>query len=212
MPADREAIVFKGNKADGISIVIDESVELDEVIAQLREKLGPAQRFFSGAQVRLRMGERSLDAKTREMLRQTIGEFGLELSDDEQVRKPVPLSPGAAPAGPHKSQQTQLIKRTLRSGQRIDFNGNIVVLGDVNPGAVITCTGDIVVLGALRGVAHAGCEGDATACVVALRLEPTQLRIAGFISRSPDGKAQGPEGPERALVREGVIQVESYVP
>src|SRR5690606_16549171 len=73
-------------------------------------------------------------------------------------------------------EQTLLVRRTIRSGQRIDYHGNVVVMGDVNAGAVVTCTGDIVVLGSLRGLAHAGAEGNDEAVVVAFRLEPTQLR------------------------------------
>lgn len=105
-----------------------------------------------------------------------------------------------------------LIKRSLRSGQSIAYDGNVIIRGDVNAGALVTCSGDIIVLGALRGVAHAGAEGDAGAVVIAFRLEPTQLRIAGHISRAPDGEYIRPEGPEVARVKEGSIQVETYSP
>ncbi|HHW08898.1 MAG TPA: septum site-determining protein MinC [Firmicutes bacterium] len=105
-----------------------------------------------------------------------------------------------------------LLKRTLRSGQRIDFDGNVVVVGDVNPGAVITCTGDIVVIGTLRGVAHAGAGGNTKAQVVAFRLEPTQLRIASVISRAPDGESPHPSAPEVALIKDGAIHIQTYAP
>jgi len=107
---------------------------------------------------------------------------------------------------------TLLIRRTLRSGQSVSFDGNVVILGDVNAGAVVTCSGDIIVLGALRGVAHAGAEGNTDAVVIAFRLEPTQLRIAGYISRAPDGEYIRPQGPEVARIRDGSIQVETYSP
>lgn len=107
---------------------------------------------------------------------------------------------------------TLLIRRTLRSGQSIAFDGNVVILGDVNAGAVVTCSGDIIVLGALRGVAHAGAEGNTEAVVIAFRLEPTQLRIAGHISRAPDGEYIRPLGPEVARIKDGSIQVETYSP
>ncbi|MEW6228235.1 MAG: septum site-determining protein MinC, partial [Bacillota bacterium] len=83
-------------------------------------------------------------------------------------------SPGQA------SSETLLVRRTLRSGQRVAFAGNVVVLGDVNAGAEVAAGGDIVVVGALRGVAHAGTPDNKRAIVVALRLTPTQLRIADF--------------------------------
>lgn len=107
---------------------------------------------------------------------------------------------------------TLLIRRTLRSGQSIAFDGNVVIRGDVNAGAVVTCSGDIIVLGALRGVAHAGAEGNTDAVVIAFRLEPTQLRIAGHISRAPDGEYIRPLGPEVARIKDGSIQVETYSP
>lgn len=106
--------------------------------------------------------------------------------------------------------KTLLLRRTLRSGQKIHYYGNVVVFGDVNPGAEILCSGDILVLGALRGVAHAGYEGNSEATVFALCLEPTQLRIANYISRSPDEKLPHPTGPELARVTENVIQISAY--
>ena len=82
---------------------------------------------------------------------------------------------------------------TLRGGQALHNLGNIVVIGDVNPGAELVASGDIAVFGALRGVAHAGAQGDRGARVVALELSPTQLRIATVISSAADGKPHGPE-------------------
>ncbi|HTW84838.1 MAG TPA: septum site-determining protein MinC [Candidatus Sulfotelmatobacter sp.] len=83
---------------------------------------------------------------------------------------------------------------TLRGGQAMHNLGNLVVIGDVNPGAELVASGDIVVFGALRGVAHAGAQGDRNARVIALELEPTQLRIATVIATSSErGKQRGPE-------------------
>jgi septum site-determining protein MinC len=106
---------------------------------------------------------------------------------------------------------TLLIRRTLRSGQRVRFYGNVVVLGDVNPGAEITAGGDIIVMGWLRGLAHAGAEGDETAVVGAFRLNPTQLRIAHYIARAPEGgDAVLPEVPEVAEVRDGQLVIDRW--
>ncbi|MBV8299045.1 MAG: hypothetical protein JO083_05835 [Candidatus Eremiobacteraeota bacterium] len=83
---------------------------------------------------------------------------------------------------------------TLRGGQALHNLGNIVVIGDVNPGAELVASGDIVVFGALRGTAHAGAQGDRAARVIALELAPTQLRIATAIaSGDAGGRARGPE-------------------
>lgn len=108
---------------------------------------------------------------------------------------------------------TLMIRRTLRSGQRVHFRGNVVVVGDVNPGAEITAAGDIVVMGWLRGVAHAGAYGNAHAMVSAFRLNPTQLRIAHLIARAPDDAAEAvPDGPEYAEVREGHLTIDQWQP
>jgi septum site-determining protein MinC len=115
-------------------------------------------------------------------------------------------------AGGDVAEDTVLVKRTLRSGQRIRYNGNVVVLGDVNPGAEVVASGDIVIMGTLRGVAHAGATGNAEAIVAAFRLQPTQLRIGGVIGRAPDGGESRPDAPEVARVRGGVMLIERYQP
>jgi len=105
-----------------------------------------------------------------------------------------------------------LVRRTLRSGQRLEFDGSVVIVGDVNPGAVVVASGDVIVVGALRGVVHAGARGNVNARVIALRLNPTQLRIAQYISRPPDGQEPHPTGPEMALVVDERIQIEQFEP
>lgn len=107
-------------------------------------------------------------------------------------------------------RETLLVRRTLRSGQRVRFPGNVVVLGDVNPGAEIVAGGDVVVMGWLRGVAHAGAGGDPDAAICAFRLAPSQLRIAGLVARAPDGRRPPPDRPEVARVEEGMVTVAPY--
>lgn len=75
-------------------------------------------------------------------------------------------------------EPTLYLRKTLRSGQRVVFAGNVVLLGDLNPGAQIEADGDVIVLGQLRGSVHAGCEGDTQATVITSSLRATQLRIA----------------------------------
>ncbi len=87
---------------------------------------------------------------------------------------------------------------TLRGGQALHNLGNLVVIGDVNPGAELVASGDIVVFGALRGVAHAGAQGDRGARVIALELAATQLRIASAIASGDVGTK--PRGPEHASI------------
>ena len=106
---------------------------------------------------------------------------------------------------------TLLIRRTLRSGQRVWYHGHVVVLGDVNPGAEVCASGDIVVMGWLRGLAHAGAAGDDSAKVSAFRLDPVQLRIGQYIGRAPDhARAELPDVPETAEVRDGHLVIDRW--
>jgi len=105
---------------------------------------------------------------------------------------------------------TIMVQRTLRSGQSLHFDGNVVILGDVNPGAEVVASGSIVVMGSLRGVVHAGAEGDSSAAVYAFRLRPTQLRIANRITRAPDGEQAFCATPEVARIRDGMVVIESF--
>lgn len=75
-------------------------------------------------------------------------------------------------------EPTLYLRKTLRGGQRVVFAGNVILLGDLNPGAAIEADGDIIVLGQLRGSVHAGAEGDRSATVITSSLRATQLRIA----------------------------------
>ena len=107
-------------------------------------------------------------------------------------------------------ENTILVQRTLRSGQSISFDGNVVVLGDVNPGAEVLATGDVIVMGSLRGVVHAGATGNTTSVVVAFKLQPTQLRIANHITRAPDQEILTPASPEIASIWDGVVTIEAF--
>jgi septum formation inhibitor MinC len=104
----------------------------------------------------------------------------------------IPPVPAHAPNG----VSTLYHRGTMRGGQALHNLGNIVVVGDVNPGAELIASGDIVVVGALRGVAHAGAQGDRTARVIALEFAPTQLRIATVIGADAEPSA----GPQQATI------------
>ena len=81
---------------------------------------------------------------------------------------------------------TKYIKQTVRSGQVIKSDGNLVIVGDCHPGSEVHAEGDITVWGALGGIAHAGCGGNKKARIRALQLNAIQLRIADFYARRPD--------------------------
>jgi septum site-determining protein MinC len=109
-----------------------------------------------------------------------------------------------------ESDDTLFLRRTIRSGQAIHHSSNIVVLGDVNPGAEIVAGGDILVWGVLRGMVHAGYPDNEQALVCSLLLSPVQLRIAHLLSRPPEGFEAQPR-PEIAMIKNGQIVVETWV-
>ncbi|MBR1943656.1 septum site-determining protein MinC [bacterium] len=92
----------------------------------------------------------------------------LELEGDEEDLEKLP---------------TLYLNQTLRSGQTVTSDGNIVVIGDANPGSEIIARGDVTVWGVLGGIAHAGSKGNAKACIRALKMNAIQLRIANFYAR-----------------------------
>ncbi|MCY7272736.1 MAG: septum site-determining protein MinC, partial [Phormidesmis sp. CAN_BIN44] len=107
-------------------------------------------------------------------------------SIEQQPSAPVtPLNQAQVEAGQAMDEPLYL-QMTLRSGTEIRHNGTVVVLGDLNPGSSVIAEGDILVWGRLRGVAHAGCKGNARCLIMALQLEPTQIRIADFVARAPE--------------------------
>ncbi len=98
---------------------------------------------------------------------------------------------------------------TIRSGQKIETEHTLVVFGDVNSGAELIAGGDIIVLGNLRGVAHAGAyeETGGGRTIMALNMQPTQLRIGAVISR---GSSDARKAPEIARIDGNLIVVENY--
>lgn len=211
----KEACIIKGDRY-GLSVTIPTGLEFSEVLTQLRERLMSAQQFFAGANIKFLVEEGQLEPDQREELKKTAEEFGLVIDNKKvdmrtNLIQEEPAMYTKAQEVPNETdEQTLLVRRTVRSGQRIEYDGNVVIQGDVNPGAEVICSGDILVLGALRGVAHAGCKGDVAASVFAFYLEPTQLRIANYISRSPDEQLPQPQGPEIARVSENIIQISAY--
>jgi septum site-determining protein MinC len=79
---------------------------------------------------------------------------------------------------------------TVRSGEYLESPGDLVILGDVNPGAKVSAEGNIIIWGRLLGIAHAGIKGNSKATISALQLRPVQLRIAKKVARGPKEKPQ----------------------
>jgi len=99
---------------------------------------------------------------------------------------------------------------TVRSGDRISSNGNLCIIGDVNPGAIVSAKKNIYVWGKLLGIAFAGKSGDKNASITSLYLKPVQLRIADIVAIGPKDKPKN-YYPEIAVIDEKTIAINPYI-
>jgi septum site-determining protein MinC len=174
-----------------------------ELWHQFKQLLMGRERFWQpSTPVHLMSDDRLLDTRQISAIAEALAEVQLQLKwvhtrrrqtavvaatagySVEQITASSPLLPNAESA---KAMEEPLyIHMTLRSGAEIRHNGTVIVVGDLNPGASIIAEGDIVVWGRLKGVAHAGCKGNAKCLIMALKMEPTQIRIADHVARAPE--------------------------
>lgn len=130
--------------------------------------------------------------------------LGLETEAATPSTRPEPPPPAAA-------TDLTIHRGTLRSGDHLQSEGSVLLLGDVNPGARISAGGHVLVWGRLRGMAHAGCHGDAAARITALQLHPVQLRIAEAVARGPEEAPAAGQAEEAHLV-DGEIRIDPASP
>ena len=212
-----DPVVIKGSR-EGIFLLLDPEMDFVDLKEKISRKLSESKEFLVGAQLICDFGIREVTAEQIAEIEAVIKSFKLKLKRinnsrrEEKGMQPNQVDRNSVPTNPHADERTVLINKTLRSGQTVNFDGNVVVMGDVNPGAEVVATGNVIVMGALRGVVHAGAKGNHASVVTAIRLKPTQLRIADQITRAPDDDADGPDVPEIARLKDGVVTIERYVP
>jgi septum site-determining protein MinC len=212
---------------DGMRLIIDPEATIEQIEQAIVERMANLGDSLSGMTMNIGLGSRSLDDGELVRLKNLLNEnYGLEVKqvigdsyDEPKVAKEPQIA--GVPALHREErvynqfasthEETRFIRHTLRSGQvERALEGNMVILGDVNPGAEVVAAGDIIVLGTLRGVAHAGALGNTSSMIFALSLLPTQLRIGRFITRPPAGKQHRHHRPEIARVLEDSIIVEEF--
>ncbi|MDD4504381.1 MAG: septum site-determining protein MinC [Clostridiaceae bacterium] len=214
------AVIFKGTK-DGLYIILKEEMDLDTIKSNLDKKIKPSKRFFEGAKIMSFKGKK-LTQKEYDELKEIIEqEYGMTVvgsyndknyeTKDERfgIKKPEILE--QLPFENVHKGEALIVRTTLRSGQLIQYKGDVVVVGDVNPGAQIKAVGSVIIMGNVRGIIQAGANGDYGAFIVAYKMQPTQLRIGDIITRSPDGLGGKLNNPEIAMVKQGMIVVEPYL-
>lgn len=185
-----------------------------EIKGELEKQFKSAHEMKIGTQVSIDIGSRKLSSKQIREIEDIMLDYGMHLK--ELIGDELPVNHFNSDNYQNSTiwnevsyyEDTALICRHLRSGQKLFSDGNIVILGDINPGAEVIAGGSILVMGVLRGMAHAGAFGDEKTVIAAYRLNPTQLRIANHITRPPDGEAIMVNNPELARIRAGKVIIE----
>ena len=175
-----------------------------DIWQQIRQRLNAGDRFrISNTPVHLMAQDRLVDTRQLQELGEALSEVQLRLISVSTSRRQTAI---AAVTSGYSVEQLQpvttlvseskatatpqadalYLETTVRSGVEIRHPGTVIILGDVNPGGIVIADGDIIIWGRLRGIAHAGAGGNRECLIMALQMEPTQLRIADAVARAPE--------------------------
>jgi septum site-determining protein MinC len=175
-----------------------------DIWQQIRQRLNAGDRFrVSNTPVHLMAQDRLVDTRQLQELAEALNEVQLRLISVSTSRRQTAI---AAVTSGYSVEQLQpvtslsteseatatpqadalYLETTVRSGVEIRHPGTVIILGDVNPGGIVIADGDIIIWGRLRGIAHAGAGGNLECLIMALQMEPTQLRIADAVARAPE--------------------------
>lgn len=172
----QQNVMIKGTK-DGLILFLDDTCSFDQLLIELKEKLHTT---FPGATdgqevfVNIQVGNRYLTPKQEKKIREVIqGKKNLSVNYIESnvitKEKAIEMK---------KNMEVHTISKVIRSGQVVQVTGDMLLIGDVNPGGCVMATGNIFVLGSLKGIAHAGYNGNRESIISASFMEASQLRIA----------------------------------
>ncbi|MBN8208462.1 septum site-determining protein MinC [Bacillus sp. NTK071] len=201
----QQFVTIKGTK-DGLNLILDDSCAFRDVINELDEKLSARhiqQTEGNVITVTLKLGNRYLTRDQEETLRTMIQ--SKQNLDVDRIDSNV-ISREEAEEERKRTTVTS-VTRTVRSGQVLEVEGDLLLIGDVNPGGTVKAAGNIFIMGSLRGIAHAGANGDINAVITAAVMKPSQLKVAELISRPPDQAGTAVHEAECAFVREGYSEI-----
>lgn len=168
-------------KRDEILIKINENFEQKEIVEALRKKLPELKKFYKEEKNPIKITGKVLKNKEIDEIQNLIKEK-IDVEIDFDMPKGLGLSSIKKTFEREiATSETKFHKGSLRSGQKLETEGSLVVLGDVNSGAEVVASDNIVVLGALRGLAHAGAKGNKQAIVSAGIFDAVQIRIANIV-------------------------------
>ena len=195
-------VMIKGTKS-GIRLVLDEQTEWDTLKEEIAKKFKDSAQFLGEAKKAISFqGKKLSDEQQREVIDIIHENCNLQIICvvDEDPKTEAAFSKSLEEKLMEKENNSGLFfKGNLRSGQVLDVETSIIILGDVNAGAKVISKGNVIILGSLKGNVFAGAAGNLDAFVVALDMNPMQIRIADTIARSPD------ESPRRKKEKETKI-------
>ncbi len=205
-----DIVTIKGLKY-GLQLTFANGASFDDVQANLLDKLQSGNGFFiRGTTVFVPKGY--FAEEQNEALRKMFHRHGMLFSTELKRPNLAPpsrdtnnrASAQKSKESVEESQKMMVINHTVRGGQEVKANCSVLICGNVNPGAQVIAGGSIDIRGTCRGFVHAGAFGDKSACVVADRLMPVQIRIADLIARAPDDDIKVNQA-ERAMIKDNMI-------
>lgn len=205
-----DIVTIKGLKY-GLQLTFAKGASFDDVQANLLNKLQSGDGFFiRGTTVFVPKGY--FAEEQNETLRKMFHRHGMLFSTELKRPNLAPPSHDTSTKAPaqkskanvEEAQKMMVINHTIRGGQEIKVNCSVLICGNVNPGAQVIAGGSIDIRGTCRGFVHAGAFGDKSACVVADRLMPVQIRIADLVARAPDEEIKASQA-ERAMIKDNQI-------
>ena len=168
-------------KKDEVVVKIDDNAEQEDIIKELTKKLRELKKMYKEEKTPIRVTGKILANKEIEEIKELItSKIDVKVSFDT----PTTLGLHSITRSYKKdvgTSETTFHKGSLRSGQRLEVEGSLVVIGDVNSGAEVIAADNIAVIGTLRGLAHAGAKGNKEAIITASTLDAVQLRISNIV-------------------------------
>lgn len=203
-----DAIIMKG-ALDGLKIVLDDAHKFLPVFGALEKKIKTSKAFFSGNKITLVLKNRLMTEDEYDYARtHLLFKYGIEIEPASMLEQsPQEITPQPVKADSQNLLSPKIVSHTLRAGQMIGHDGDMIILGDVNPGAEVTASGSVYIFGALRGRIWAGSKGDRNASIVALDFDPVQMRIADKVVVSPGRSMSRENHPQKAFVEDESIVV-----
>ena len=168
-------------KKNQVIIKIEDNAEQREIISDLKKKMIELKNLYKDDRTPILITGKILKNREMDEIQNVIKRF---LNVQIEFDSPKVLGLHGIKKTFYKevaTSETKFHKGSLRSGQRLEFEGSIVIIGDVNAGAEVVASENIVVLGILRGLAHAGAKGNKDAFIEASEIEAVQIRIADIV-------------------------------